>query len=63
MRIRLFGHRPSAVPSFFETDGGVDARAQRGTPFLQVTIEQQLHRLTEQGLPEFDIALAPKAAF
>src|SRR6267154_4905632 len=44
---------------FFETDCSVNARAQRGAPLIQITIEQRLHRLSEQCPSEFDVATSP----
>ena len=45
---------------FFEADRGVDARAQSRAPLLQIAVEQRLHRLAEQGLPEFSVAARPR---
>jgi hypothetical protein len=53
---QAFGRSAERGAEFFETDRGVDAGAQRGAALLQVAVEQRLHRLAEQGLPEFDVA-------
>jgi hypothetical protein len=57
---QALGRSTEGCAEFFEADGGVDARAQGGAPLLQITIEQRLHRLGEQCLPEFDVAAGPR---
>src|SRR5260221_3196165 len=57
---QALGRSAERGAKFFETDRGVDARAQRGAPLLQIAVEQRLHRLTEQCLPKLDVAASPR---